>query len=56
MELWVRSQNGERFSLAKDIRFGIYKKCALDKGTHKMKEFMESGEAYCIECNLEFFW
>lgn len=55
MEVWVRSQNKERFSLAKDIRFGIYKKCALDKEMHTMKEFRESGEAYCVECNLEFF-
>ena len=55
MEVWVRSQNRESFALAKDIRFGIYKKCALDKKTHTMKEFKESGEAYCVECNLEFF-
>ncbi len=55
MEVWVRSQDRERFSLTKDVRFGIYKKCALDKEMHTMKEFMESGEAYCVECNLEVF-
>ena len=55
MEVWVRSQDRERFSLTKDVRCGIYKKCALDKKMHTMKEFMESGEAYCVESNLEVF-
>lgn len=55
MELWIRSQNKEALTNVKYVRFCIMKKCELKETPCTIKEFKESADAYCVECNGEFF-
>lgn len=55
MELWIRSQNKEALANVKNVSFCKMKKYELKETSYTIKEFSESADAYCIECNGEFF-
>ncbi len=55
MKLWIRSQNKESLANVKNVRFCKMKKCELKETSCAFKEFVESADAYCVECNGEFF-
>lgn len=55
MELWVISQDKEILANVKSVRFCIMKKCELKAEPSTMAEFAECADAYCVECNGEFF-
>lgn len=55
MKLWIRSQNKEALANVKNVRFCKMKKCELKETSCTIKEFVESADAYCVECNGEFF-
>jgi hypothetical protein len=55
MEVWVRSQDKEVFENVKSVRFCRMKKCDLKAEPNTMAEFIASADAYCVECNGEFF-
>ena len=54
MEVWVRSQDKERFLLIKGVRFCKYKKGYFEKNK-TLKEIAESEDAYGVDCNGEIF-
>jgi hypothetical protein len=55
MKLWIRSQNKEALANVKNVRFCKMKKCELKETPCTIKEFVASTDAYCVECNGEFF-
>ena len=55
MEIWVRSQDREVFSVVRDIRFTKMKKHKLAENTGTINTFVAVDDAYCVECNGEFF-
>lgn len=55
MKLWIRSQDKEVLANVKNVRFRKMKKCELEETPCTFKEFAESADAYCVECNGEFF-
>jgi hypothetical protein len=55
MEVWVRSQDKEILANVKSVRFCRMKKCDLKAEPSTMAEFIASADAYCVECNGEFF-
>ena len=55
MELWVRSQDRDVFSVVRDIWFTTMKKHKLAENTGTINTFVAVDDAYCVECNGEFF-
>ncbi len=55
MEVWVRSQDKEILANVKSVRFCRMKKCELKEEPSTIAEFVASADAYCVECNGEFF-
>lgn len=55
MELWIRSQDNEVLANVKNVRFCKMKKCEFKETPCAIKEFVESADAYCVECNGDFF-
>lgn len=55
MEVWVRSQDKEVFANVKSVRFCTMKKHKLAENTSTIHKFVALDDAYCVECNGEFF-
>lgn len=55
MKLWIRSQDKKVLANVKNVRFCKMKKCELKETPCTIKEFMEGADAYCVECNGDFF-